>query len=98
MFKTNAPVGGATNAATESRGSGAKADSPALIGMSLRQDIPGGMLSSRARFSCHDHSETKLFRGPQKRSEQRGVPSCCVSILDTPHTVRMAWTVGWGSA
>ena len=59
--------------------------SPALIGMSLRQDIPGGLLSSRARFrfSCHDHSETKESRCQGKRSEWRSVPFGRVSKLDT---------------
>jgi hypothetical protein len=34
----------------------------ALIGMSLQQDNPGGLLSSRARFrfSCHAHSAIEL--------------------------------------
>jgi hypothetical protein len=61
--------------------------SPALIGMSLRQDIPGGLLSSRARFrfSCHDHSETKESRCQGKRSEWRSVPFGRVSKLDTMH-------------
>jgi hypothetical protein len=31
---------------TEDRGGGTAASSPALIGMSLRQDIPGGLLAS----------------------------------------------------
>ena len=46
----NAPGGAAANPVTEDRGGGTQANSPALIGMSLRQDIPGGLLSSRARF------------------------------------------------
>src|SRR6185503_11941304 len=51
-----------------------------LIGMSLRQDIPGELLSSRARFrfSCHDHSETDDPRYQQKSSE-RGVSPLPVS-------------------
>ena len=77
----------ANPAAAEDREDGTKADFPALIGMSLRQDIPGGLLSSRARFrfSCQGHSETKDARRQQKRSERRTVPSCRVSKLDTPH-------------
>jgi hypothetical protein len=84
-LRPNAPDGGAINQSTEDRGEGAQANPPALIGMSLRQDIPGGLLSSRARFrfSCQDHSETKVSRRQQKRSEQRSVPSSRVSILDT---------------
>ena len=65
--------------------------SPALIGMSLRQDNPGGLLSSRARFrfSCRDHSETKKPRCQEKRGERRStVPFGRVSKLDTVH-----WTV-----
>jgi hypothetical protein len=52
----NAPGGAAVNAVTTDRGGGTQANSPALIGMSLRQDIPGGLLSSRARFrfSCQE--------------------------------------------
>jgi hypothetical protein len=82
----NAP-GGAVRPVTVDRGGGTQANSPGLIGMSLRQDIPGGVLSSRARFrfSCQDHSETKDARGQQERSEQQSVPSSRVSILDTPH-------------
>jgi hypothetical protein len=62
-----------------------KAYSPALIGMSLRQDIPGGLLSSRARFrfSCRDHFETKKPRCQEKCSERRSVPFGRVSKLDT---------------
>ena len=84
--KQNMPGGVAANPAAEDREDGTKADSPALIGMSLRQDIPGGLLSSRARFrfSCQEHSETKHARRQQKRSERRTVPSCRVSKLDTP--------------
>ncbi len=87
LFKANAAAGAATNTAMESRGNSPKADAPALIGMSLRQDIPGGLLSSRARFrfSCHDHFETKVIRSQQKGSEQRGVPNRRVSELDTAH-------------
>ena len=71
----------------ENRGGDKSAFSLALIGMSLRQDIPGGLLSSRARFrfSCQDHSETKDSRRQQKSGEQRSVPSSRVSILDTAH-------------
>ena len=63
-----------------------KAAAPALIGMSLRQDIPGGLLSSRARFrfSCQDHSETEECRCQEKCSEWRSVPFGRVSKLDTP--------------
>ena len=84
-LKPNAPGGAAANPAAEDRGGGTQATSPALIGMSLRQDIPGGLLSSRARFrfSCQDHSETKDARRQQKRSERRSVPSSRVSKLDT---------------
>ena len=80
----NAP-GGSVNPVTADRGGGTQANSPALIGMSLRQDIPGGVLSSRARFrfSCQDHSETKDARSQQKRGERRTVPSSRVSKLDT---------------
>src|ERR1044071_6804715 len=83
--KTNTPDGGAINQSTKDRGEDTQSNSPALIGMSLRQDIPGGLLSSRARFrfSCQDHSETKGSRRQQKRSKQRSVPSSRVSILDT---------------
>ena len=58
-----------------------------LIGMSLRQDIPGELLSSRARFrfSCHDHSETDDTGCQQKSSEQRSVPTSRVSKVDTSH-------------
>jgi hypothetical protein len=54
LSNQNARVGAAVNRTTEDRGGGTQAVSPALIGMSLRQDIPGGLLSSRARFrfSC----------------------------------------------
>ena len=85
--KPNAPDGAAAKSDTEDRGGSTQASSPALIGMSLRQDIPGGLLSSRARFrfSCRDHSETKDARSQQKRSEQRTVPSFRVSKLDTSH-------------
>ena len=80
----NAP-GGAVRPVAVDRGGGTQANSPALIGMSLRQDIPGGLLSSRARFrfSCQDHSETKDARSQQKRGERRTVPSFRVSKLDT---------------
>ena len=58
--------------------------SPALIGMSLRQDIPGGLPSGRARFrfSCQDHSGTEHPCYQQKRSERQSVPTCRVSKLD----------------
>jgi hypothetical protein len=84
-LKPNVPGGVAANPDTEDRGGGTQANSPALIGMSLRQDIPGGLLSSRARFrfSCRDHSETKDSRCQQKRSERRTVPTSRVSKLDT---------------
>jgi hypothetical protein len=61
-----------------------------LIGMSLRQDIPGELLSSRARFrfSCHDHSETDDTGCQQKSSEQRSVPTSRVSKVDTSHQER----------
>ena len=89
----NAPSD-AVNPVTEDRGGDTQANSPALIGMSLRQDIPGGLLSSRARFrfSCQDHSETKVSRRQQKRSEQRSVPSSRVSMLDTAHP---GWCAKW---
>ena len=56
-----------------------------LIGMSLRQDISGGLLSSSARFgfSCVDHSATEDSRCQRKRGELRTVPSSRVSKLDT---------------
>jgi hypothetical protein len=77
------------NLNTEIRRGDPKSSSPALIGMSLRQNIPGGLLSSRARFrfSCHDHSETKAPRCQQKGSELQSVPSCRVSKIDTPHSL-----------
>src|SRR5208283_354674 len=70
---------------TQKTGAATKAAAPALIGMSLRQDIPGGLLSSRARFrfSCQDHSETRKPRCQEKRSEKRSVPFGRVSKLDT---------------
>src|SRR5215475_14380085 len=73
------------NPRMETRGEDKSAISPALIGMSLRQDIPGGLPSGRARFrfSCHDHSGTEDPRCQQKRSELRTVPSSRVSKLDT---------------
>src|ERR1051326_217347 len=87
VFKTGAQVGAGNRAAMESRGIGPKTDAPALIGMSLQQDIPGGLLSSRARFrfSCQDHFVRKAFRGQPKSSERRGVPRCRVSNVDTAH-------------
>jgi hypothetical protein len=91
-FKTDVRVAGESRAVMEIRGIGQKTDAPALIGMSLRQDIPGGLLSSRARFrfSCQDHSVKKAFRGQAKRTERRGVPSCRVSKVDTAQ----GWLVG----
>ena len=78
----NVPGGAAVNPVMADRGGGTQANSPALIGMSLRQDIPGGLLSSRARFrfSCQDHSEKKDSRRQQKRSEQRSVPTSRVKF------------------
>ena len=66
-----------------------------LIGMSLRQDIPGELLSSRARFrfSCHDHSEPQDPRCQQKSSEQRSVPTSRVSKLDTSRFYRLVPSV-----
>ncbi len=86
-FKTDVQAGVENRAVMESRGIGPKTDAPALIGMSLRQDIPGELLSSRARFrfSCRDHSVRNGFRGQPKSSERRGVPSCRVSKVDTAH-------------
>ena len=86
-LRPNVLGGVAANPVTEDRRGGTQASSPALIGMSLRQDIPGGLLSSRARFrfSCQDHSETKDSRRQQNRSEQRSVPTSRVSKLDTAH-------------
>src|SRR6516165_2821544 len=71
----------------ETRGEHKSAISPALIGMSLRQDIPGGLPSGRARsrFSCHDHSGTKDSGRQQKCSELRTVPTGRVSKFDTSH-------------
>jgi hypothetical protein len=88
LLKPNVLGGVAANPVSEERGGGTQANSPALIGMSLRQDIPGGLLSSRARFrfSCQGHSETKNARTQQKRSEQRTVTSLRVSKLDTAQT------------
>ena len=73
------------NPRMENRGEDKSAISPALIGMNLRQDIPGGLPSGRARFrfSCHVHSGTKDSGCQQKRSELRTVPTCRVSKLDT---------------
>ena len=84
-LRPNVLGGVAANPVTEDWRGGTQASSPALIGMSLRQDIPGGLLSSRARFrfSCQDHSETKDSRRQQNRSEQRSVPTSRVSKLDT---------------
>jgi hypothetical protein len=77
---------GAINPNTEEPGRSPTDPLPGtLIGMSLRQDIPGELLSSRARFrfSCHDHSETDDPRCQQKSSEQRTVPTSRVSKVDT---------------
>ena len=89
LWEPNELVSAAINTAMENRGSSPKVDASALIGMSLRQDIPGGLLSSRARFrfSCQDHFETKVIRSQQNGSEQRGVPHRRVSELDTVHEV-----------
>ncbi len=85
LSKPNAPVGAAINPSVADRGDSTQTIAPALIGMSLRQDIPGGLPSGRARFrfSCHDHSETEASGLQQKRSEQRSVPTSRVSKLDT---------------
>ena len=71
----NAP-GGAVNPVTADRGGGTQANSPALIGMSLRQDIPGGVLSSRARFrfSCQDHSGDEGCSRPTKTRRAANCP------------------------
>jgi len=63
--------------------------SPALIGMSLRQDIPGGLPSGRAhfRFSCQDHFGTEHPCYQQKRSERQSVPTCRVPKLDALYPV-----------
>jgi hypothetical protein len=97
VFKPGAQAGAENRAAMESRGIGRKTDAPALIGMSLRQDIPGGLLSSRARFrfSCQAHSVRKPFRGQPKSSERRGVPSCRVSRVDTAHVRGAVLTEPW---
>ena len=50
-FKTDVQIGAENKAAMESRGIGPKTDAPALIGMSLRQDIAGGLLSGRTELS-----------------------------------------------
>jgi hypothetical protein len=87
LLKPTAPN---AKARMETRGEGKSATSPALIGMSLRQDIPGGLPSGRARFrfSCHDHSGTEGPRWRQKRSEWQTVPSSRVSKLDTTQKPR----------
>ena len=61
--------------------------SPLIVSMSFRLAIPGGLLSSRARFRffCHDHSGTNGFRCQPKSSEQPCVPFARVSKLDTIH-------------
>ena len=76
----NAP-GGAVRPVTVDRGGGTQANSPALIGMSLRQDIPGGLLSSTARFrfSCQEHSETKYARPRTKTQRANGLSPVAVS-------------------
>jgi len=62
--------------------------SPALIGMSLRQDNPGGLLSSSARFrfSCQSHSAIQALGCPRIYSQWRPVPFVRVSKLDTVHS------------
>ena len=87
LSKPNMPVANAADPTTEDRGEDTSAISPALIGMSLRQDIPGGLPSGRARFrfSCHVHSGTKDSGCQQKRSELRTVPTGHVSKFDTSH-------------
>jgi hypothetical protein len=84
LLKPTAPT---AKARMQNRGEGKSTISPALIGMSLQQDIPGGLPSGRARFrfSCHAHSGTKDPRCQQKRSELRTVPTSRVSKIDTPH-------------
>jgi hypothetical protein len=88
------------NPRMETRGEDKSAISPALIGMSLRQDIPGGLPSGRARFrfSCHDHSGTKGPRCQQKSSDLRTVPTSRVSKLDTPHNSRPCTRLGYGAS
>ena len=83
--KPSAPVGAVANPNVADRGDSTKAIPPVLIGMSLRQDIPGGLPSGRARFrfSCQDHFEMNDSSCQQKRSEQRTVPTSRVSKLDT---------------
>jgi hypothetical protein len=83
--KPNVLVGPVVDPSVADRGDGPQAISPALIGMSLRQDIPGGLPSggARFRFSCHDHSERKDSRCQQKCSELRTVPTSRVSKVDT---------------
>ena len=70
--------------------------SPALIGMSLRQDIPGGLPSGRARFrfSCQDHSGTEHPCYQQKRSERQSVPTCRVSKLDALYACKLVEKAG----
>jgi hypothetical protein len=51
-FKTDELVGAAIKAAMESQGGGRKTNAPALIGMSLRQDIPGGFIKKHRTTRC----------------------------------------------
>jgi hypothetical protein len=87
LFQRHPEASADVDQCAENRGGGTKVSSPALIGMSLRQDIPGGLLSSRVRFrfSCQDHSETEESRCQEKCSEWRSVPFGRVSKLDTVH-------------
>ena len=64
--------------------------SPALIGMSLRQDNPGGLLSSSARFrfSCQSHSAIQALGCTGIYSQWRPVPFVRVSKLDTVHLAK----------
>ena len=59
--------------------------SPALIGMSLQQDNPGGLLSSRARFrfSCQTHSATEGRGWIAFSTQWKTVPLARVSKVDT---------------
>ena len=63
---------------------GRRLASPVLIEMSLRQDIPGGLLSSRARFrfSCRTHSAAEAICSLPKNSERQLSPIWFVSELD----------------
>jgi hypothetical protein len=57
-----------------------------LIGMSLRQDNPGGLLSSRARFrfSCRIHSATEAKSRQRFFIERQVSPPRRVSSVDKP--------------